>query len=267
MGTPIPHRLLAVGLRRSLVCPTLVSHVSSALSPLVFLPPCRSSPGDFETGNELFDQGKFAEAKQHYENVVESGQAGANVYYNLGNADYRLGSAGRAILDYERALALNPRHPEATANLRLLREQSASKIPPQPWVATVFASQPLNTWMLAATAAAWVTILGLALFATGARIDNAGLWCLTLAGIVALAFTGAGVWFGMRDQSLGIVTAKEAEARLAPAESAGVAGTLTAGSRVHVLSERGAWTYCEMPDASRGWVRQDMVERVRPNRS
>ena len=88
--------------------------------------------GDFEEGNELFDQGKFLEAKQHYENIVESGQAGANVYYNLGNADYRLGSAGRAILDYERALALNPRHPEETANLRLLREQSASRIPPQP---------------------------------------------------------------------------------------------------------------------------------------
>jgi|GEM_PF-741662 len=244
------------------------SHISSTLFVLLFLLlTVVVRAGDFEEGNELFDQGKFSEAKQHYENIVESGQAGANVYYNLGNTDYRLGSAGRAILDYERALALNPRHPEATANLRLLREQSASRIAPQPWVATVFASQPLNTWMLAATAAGWVAILGLALFATGARLDNAGLWCLTLAGLVALAFTGGGVWFGMKDQSLGIVTAKEAEARLAPADSAGVAGTLTAGSRVHVLSERGPWTYCEMPDASRGWVRQDMVERVRPNRS
>ena len=86
-------------------------------SVLAFLMLAATLPaGDFETGNELFDQGKYAEAKQNYETLIESGQGSANVYYNLGNADYRLGSAGRAMLNYERALALNPGHKEALAN-------------------------------------------------------------------------------------------------------------------------------------------------------
>ena len=113
--------------------------------------------GDFEMGNDLFDQGKFSEARQHYENLVEAGLGSANVYYNLGNTDFRLGSAGRAMLDYERALALNPRHPEARENLKFLREQSASRLPPEPWSAKIFATQPLNTWLLTATVAAWAS--------------------------------------------------------------------------------------------------------------
>ncbi len=73
---------------------------------------------DFDSANQSYDQGKFAEAKDGYEKLLESGAGSANDYYNLGNVDFRLGSPGRAILDYERALALNPRHPEARANLK-----------------------------------------------------------------------------------------------------------------------------------------------------
>ena len=46
------------------------------------------------------------------------------MFYNLGNAQYRAGDLGRAILNYERALALEPQHPEAEANLRLVRDKA-----------------------------------------------------------------------------------------------------------------------------------------------
>ena len=46
------------------------------------------------------------------------------LFYNLANAQYRLGNLGQAILNYERALALEPRHPEAAANLRLVRDKA-----------------------------------------------------------------------------------------------------------------------------------------------
>jgi tetratricopeptide (TPR) repeat protein len=223
--------------------------------------------GDFETGNELFDQGKFSEAKQHYEKLVEAGEGSANVFYNLGNADYRLGSDGRAMLNYERALALDPRHPEALANLTLLRERSSAKLPPLPWIRKIFASQPLSVWAIAAAVTAWLTVFGIAFLATSSRLEKGGLWLIVGIGVAGLVFAGMGVWQGLKDQDLGIITAKQTEARLAPAESAGVAEALTAGSRVRVLSERGAWIYCELPGLGRGWIPKGALERVRPERS
>src|SRR6218665_4163627 len=61
---------------------------------------------DFTDGNELFEQGKYGEAKQRYEKLVDAGQGTANVYYNLGNTEFRLSAPGAAMLGYERALAL-----------------------------------------------------------------------------------------------------------------------------------------------------------------
>lgn len=222
---------------------------------------------EFAAGNELFEQGKFADAKQHYEKIIGEGKASANVFYNLGNADFRLGSPGRAMLNYERALALVPSHPEAQANLKLLREKSASKLPPVAWYAGFFGSQSLDRWTLAATIAAWLLIFGVAYLALSARVEKTAAWIVSIASAGALAVCGAGVWLGLKDQSLGVITAPLAESRLAPAEGAGVVEALPAGSRVHILSERGAWTYCELPGAGRGWIPQRMLERIRPGRA
>lgn len=225
------------------------------------------SAGDFEAGNELFDQGKYAEAKQHYETLIESGQGSANVYYNLANADYRLGSAGRAMLNYERALALNPGHKEAAANLKLLREQSSARLPEETWVTKTFGGLPINQWTLATVATGWMTLFSIVVLATSRRAANGGVWFLLIVSAATLGFAATGVGVGMKDLSLGVITAKQAEARLQPAESAGVAEVLPAGSRVRVLSERGPWTYCELPGAGRGWIPQGMVEKVRPGQS
>ncbi|MDQ6624878.1 MAG: tetratricopeptide repeat protein, partial [Verrucomicrobiota bacterium] len=78
----------------------------------------------FAKGNEEYAAGKFREAIELYDGVVRDGQLSAALFYNLGNAWYRAEDLGRAILNYERALALQPRHPEALANLRLVRDKA-----------------------------------------------------------------------------------------------------------------------------------------------
>lgn len=244
----------------------LWSSVFLALA-IVGLRPVVGSASDFETANQLYDQGKFSEAKQQYEKLVESGEGSANVFYDLGNTDYRLGSTGRAILNYERALALNPRHPEAHANLHLLRQQAGARLRTMSRVERVVAMQRAGVWTASAAIAGWVMLFGFAFIWTSRREEKSGLWLLTLTGALVFASSLTALWIGARDQALAIITARQTEARLAPAESAGVAEALPAGSRVRVLSERGEWVYCELPGAGRGWIPQKAVERVRPVQS
>jgi tetratricopeptide (TPR) repeat protein len=234
---------------------------------ILVLFPAAGCAGDFDAANQLYDQGKFAEAKQQYEKLVESGEGSANVYYDLGNADYRLGSAGRALLNYERALALNPRHPEAHANLHLLRQQTGVRLRPMSWVERAVALQPAIVWTVCAAVAGWVMLFVFAFIWTSRREEKGGLWLLALAGACVFAASLTALWVTSKDQTLAIITARQTEARLAPAESAGVAEALPAGSRVRVLSERGEWVYCELPGTGRGWIPQKAVERVRPERS
>src|SRR3982750_4886441 len=78
----------------------------------------------FARANQAYAEARYDEAAAGYQELVRSGNWNATVFYNLGNAQYRLGNFGQAILNYERALALDPRHPEADANLRLAQDEA-----------------------------------------------------------------------------------------------------------------------------------------------
>src|SRR5216110_3960891 len=81
---------------------------------------------EFAKANQEYAQGHFKEAISGYETLVRAGQWSANIFYDLGNAYFRTGDFGRAILNYERALALDRHHPEATANLQIARDEARS---------------------------------------------------------------------------------------------------------------------------------------------
>src|SRR5512132_2820808 len=89
--------------------------------------------GDFTKANQEYAQGHFKEAISVYEALVRTGQWSANLFYDLGNAYFRTGDFGHAILNYERALALERHHPEATANLQIARDEARALELQQSW--------------------------------------------------------------------------------------------------------------------------------------
>ncbi len=223
--------------------------------------------GEFDTANQLYDQGKFAEAKQLYEQLVAEGQWSANLFYNLANTDFRLGAPGVAALNYERTLALDPQHPEAAMNLGLLRDQTGARVPPATWRDHLFASIPSDVFDVVGATAAWVAIFCLTALAVRRSAASPNVGLLFVLALLVAAFCGVGIWHRAGEASLAIVTAKQTEARLAPADRAGRAETLPAGSRVRAISERGEWIYCALPGGGLGWLPVGAIEKVRLKRS
>jgi tetratricopeptide (TPR) repeat protein len=217
----------------------------------------------FDAANRAYDEGRFAEAKAGYERLVEAGEHSANLFYNLGNADYRLGATGRAILDYERALALDPAHPEARANLALLRKQTGAHQRATVWQDKLFVSRSLDLWTIVLAVAGWLTLVWLVLIMTSRRAEKAGLWTVTLASAFLCAYAGGVIWWRSPDQALAVVVAGQMEARKAPADSAPLVEALPTGSSVRVRSERGEWIECALPGGGVGWIPRAALERVR----
>ncbi len=71
----------------------------------------------FKQGNDLFKAKEYDSAVTIYSKVVSMGLASAPLYFNLGNAYFKAGDLGRAILYYERARKLNPDDPDIQGNL------------------------------------------------------------------------------------------------------------------------------------------------------
>jgi tetratricopeptide (TPR) repeat protein len=72
----------------------------------------------WNAANAAYEEGKYEQAKADYIQMVDSREYSAELFYNLGNAWFKLNDQGRAIINYQRALILNPGFEEAKANLQ-----------------------------------------------------------------------------------------------------------------------------------------------------
>jgi tetratricopeptide (TPR) repeat protein len=218
---------------------------------------------DFSTANREYAAGHFQAATEGYEALARSGKWNSTLFYNLGNSWYRRGDLARAILNYERTLALDSRHAEATANLRLVRDQArALELTPQ-WPERFFGSMNSNAYAWTAAFAFWVASFALAVLlfrrSTAAVITMIVAFLVSVCAIYVLYL----VENGNRGKALAIVTGKNIEARLATADNANSVLALPAGSEIKILSTRGDWSYAALPNSLRGWIPTRSAESVR----
>ena len=72
----------------------------------------------------------YASAVYLYENILANQGESADIYYNLGNSYYKMDNIAKAIVNYEKALVLNPGDGDIRFNLDLARSKTVDKITP-----------------------------------------------------------------------------------------------------------------------------------------
>ena len=76
------------------------------------------SPDDlFREANNAYNNGEYDRAIVYYDSILAQGIHAAALYYNLGNAHYKRNAIAPSILNYERALLLDPTNKDVRNNL------------------------------------------------------------------------------------------------------------------------------------------------------
>jgi tetratricopeptide (TPR) repeat protein len=223
------------------------------------------SDADFAKANQEYAQGHFKEAIEGYEALVRSGQWSANLFYDLGNAYFRTGDFGRAILNYERALAIERHHPEAAANLQIARDEARALEMQQSWLERHLQFASVNQYSIAAAIAFWVGMFCIVKlgFTRRRSARTTVLLILSLTVFALAVFAIYPIDRGSKGRTLAIVTGKDVQARLATADTANSVLALPEGSEINVLSTRGDWIYAALPNSLRGWIPAKSAEQVR----
>ena len=220
---------------------------------------------DFAKANQDYAHGNFKEAISGYETLVGSGQWSANLFYDLGNAYFRTGDFGRAILNYERALALERHHPEATANLQIARDEARALEMQQSWPERYLQSASSNQYSISAAVAFWVGVFCIVRLIFG-HWRSAATIALSILSLLIFAIATLAIYGldrGSKGRALAIVTGQDVQARLATADTANSVLALPPGSEVKILSTRGDWVYAVLPNKLRGWIPVKRTELVR----
>lgn len=234
---------------------------------VLFVTPSARAENDFERGNALYESGNFADAAKAYEKSGQGGAAGSNLYYNLGNAYLRAADKGRAVLNYQRALALRPGHPEAAANLLFLRRTMNLPAPPTDGWIQLAGWIGIDRLSVLAAIAAWLLLAGVIAILGPWQWTALG-WSFVFMGAVLLLSSVTaviGLHGGPRDPARAIIVREAGtKAHYAPADSSRDVQALAVGSEVRVLQERGTWLYAELVGGVRGWIATADADRVVP---
>lgn len=227
----------------------------------------------FQNGNRLYQEGRYAEAVEAWQRVREAGFTSAAIHFNLGNAYFKLGRLGPAILEYERAGRIAPGDEDVAANLRLARSVTADDIEPLPrfwllaawdwWVDLL----PLGAlgW---ATAGSWLLAGGglvLLILARGPGSRRLGAVALTTAAGTTLLL---GLNLAVRELGLGrpeeaVVMAVEVGVKSAPTEDPNLTiFNIHEGTVVQVERHSDAWAEIKLEDGRVGWVPASVFEAI-----
>ncbi len=224
-------------------------------------------------GVQAYTDGKFADASAAWTAIEESGQKSAKLYYNLGNAWFKQGNYPKAILNYERALRLDPSYSDARYNLEFTGNFVQDKIEPVPEfilksvagkVCYLMGSNAWAVLFLVLLAAALVMGL-LFLLGSSAGKRRAGFYC----GIVLLLLSAGALGFSVWQKSdsvktdAAIVMAPVVSVKSSPSEgSSKDLFVIHEGTKVTILDEVGEWKNISLADGRQGWIVSDNLEVI-----
>ena len=221
----------------------------------------------FFHANALYKDGQYAAAAAEYEQLLHAGLRSGNLYFNLGNAEFKAGEHGKAILNYERARRLIPNDPDLDANLTYAQSQTgASPCVSAVWqrIAFPLAHRMATTRLVwAASTVNTLLFLCLAVYWLWPRRPRWQFYTAVALGVfllITVTSLGEQVLADEWQQQAVIVANGETPVRFEPADSGTVHFVLKEGSLVRIMGRREGWIEVARCDGRRGWVAKDAAE-------
>jgi tetratricopeptide (TPR) repeat protein len=226
---------------------------------------------ELETSNPELGRDYFRSSILHYRRMVdEGGVRNGRIYYNIGNAYFRLDDLGRAILNYKRAALYIPNDDNLRQNLKYARGRRKNRVEEkerEKVFKTLFFLHydlPYSVRFLVFSisfALIWMAAL-LYIFVRSGRLKIA---------IIIFAIISTGFFTSLMIEKInftgspaGVIIDDETVARKGDAVTYQPSFTdpLCAGTEFQLIENRGAWWQIELVNGVRCWIQSDAGETI-----
>ena len=222
-----------------------------------------------------YDTARYSEAAKLWLESAPYESLTPDTHYNIGNACYRGNSPGNAALYYRRALNLDPQHAEARQNLRFIERKYGSITINRPAFQTTLTRISIDTWKNLLWSGLWIFTLSLLTIAATRRSSSARYFAtvgLILGPILAFCATFA--WRAYpkdgefaKDKLQAVIIHENATLHSEASRTSPEVIDAPPGSLCTILHQSGRWSYVGFATKTRGWIPNDMIEKVLPDSS
>ena len=223
-----------------------------------------ASQGQLELATQAYDKGDFYQSVKIYEELIATGLENGHLYYNLGNAYFRLEEPGKAMAAYLAAKRLLPRDPDIKANLSYVHSQIKDNLD---YESDAGLLNVIAFWQDSFTPKeifeAFLVFWCLGFLSLGAFLWKRELKLLKQGGIgllgaSALIFTAFLISLN-QDAIWGAVSANSAAVRSGPGELNTQVFELHSGAPIKISDEENDWFLIGLSDGKKGWIAKKQV--------
>ncbi|MDZ7738481.1 MAG: SH3 domain-containing protein [Bacteroidales bacterium] len=226
----------------------------------------------YEEAIAKYRNDNFEESLKLFDKLITAGYSSFELYYNAGNAAFKMGDIPTAILNYEKALLFKPFNDDVLHNLQIARTYTIDKLEaiPEIFIVRWFRKFSLllntNDWALISLLSFTVSLVLLAVFLFSARYKTK-----------RYTFTGAVIIFivsiltfvlSLTNKSL-TINNKEAivfEPQVTGRSSPGTGGrelfVIHEGAKVKVEDQLGEWYEIRLSDGTVGWIPMNFIKKI-----
>ena len=264
--TQIASTMKKGGKKTASVAVILVLLLTSSVIPLT------SHAATKAQADSMYTAERYQEAAQMYEQLLKRGES-ADIYYNLGNAYYRMDDITHAVLAYERALLLSPGDADVRFNLQMARSKTIDKIVPESemffvtWYRSLVHLMSVDAWARTAIVALLSAMLLILVYLFAQRIwlRKVGFFGGVLFFVVFLA---ANIFGFQLQQSLlhrtgAIIIRSAVPVKSTPSQNGTDLFILHEGTRVNIIDDTmKGWREIRVADGKSGWVEVKEIEVI-----
>lgn len=218
----------------------------------------------FEQGKTLYKAEKYQDAITVWGKIEKNKQHSSSLFYNLGNAHYKLNNIGLSIYYYEKALQLSPTDKNIKNNLAFAQNATVDAIEPLPktlfakWYKTISSIAHYNTWALVSVVFSLACIVLFLIYyfsfsESKKRLFFIGSILSALVFIVAISVAFM-TYSDFKNNHPAIIFAESTEVKSEPNLGSEEVFTLHEGTKVQITNTEEDWVQIQLVDGKEGWI-------------
>lgn len=226
----------------------------------------------FSEANEAYQQEKYGQAIEKYEQILRGGVFSKELFGNLGNAYFRQKQLGRAVLNYERALRFAPADATLLHNLEVAKAEIIDNIEP-PKTIFIVGSWHFLQKKIAPDLASYIGVFllwlgagGVIFWLLGQERSRKKIGFIVAAIALPLSifpfFLSKSSISKASEQGFGIIITPNCPLNVTPDLSGNPLTMLHEGIKAKIVDETMTAILVQLDNGEQGWLKKEAIEKI-----
>lgn len=226
----------------------------------------------FETAKAAYKAEAYRDAIRDWKKILDDGEHSAALYFNLGNAYYKLNEIGPSIYYYEKALQLEPSDRDIKNNLAFAENARVDAIEPLPktlfatWHQKVSGIMSYNGWAISSIvfSSLFVLLFLIYYFSVSERkkrffFVSSIITVFFLISAISLAFI---TYSDAVNDKPAIIFSESVDVKDAPSVGGEISFVIHEGTKVQILDQDAEWVRIKLADGKDGWILSSALKEL-----